>query len=86
MADFHSLPSSQIPAGGAGVSGDLYYATDTKQLFVCAEGFLFPVSGIMSGGIQLGPAGPQGVQGNPGAPGIPTGETTESIDLLKEQR
>jgi hypothetical protein len=85
MAAFHSLPSSQLPSGGSGVSGDIYFATDTKAVYVCAEGYLFPVSGILSGGIQLSAVGPQGPAGPEGAPGIPTCETPESIDLLKEQ-
>jgi hypothetical protein len=80
MAQFHTLPSGQFPAIGTGVSGDLYYASDTQQLFVCAQGYLFPVSGILSGGVQLGLEGPAGPQG---PPGIPIDETPQAIDLLK---
>jgi len=69
MAQFHSLPSSQLPGPGEGISGDLYFAVDTNQLFVCATGYLLPVSGILSGGLSLNQTGPQGPQGTPGAPG-----------------
>jgi hypothetical protein len=85
MAQFHSLPFNAFPSIGQGVSGDLYYASDRSQLFVCAEGYLLPVDGILSGGIQLG-VGPQGPPGPPGAPGIPTNEEIGSFDLLQGAR
>jgi len=83
MAPFHSINSRQLPAAGTGVSGDLYYCPDTVQLFVCATGFLFPVSGILSGGISLNEQGPQGIQG---PPGVPIYETPQAVDLLKGKR
>ena len=83
MALFHSLPKSQFPASGGAVPGDLYYAVDTAELFVCAEGFLFPVAGILSGGMQLGPPGPQGP---PGPPGVSINEEPHAIDLLAGER
>lgn len=66
MADFHSLPPGNFPAPGTAISGDLYYDDVNHQLFVCAEGYLFPVSGILSGGLTLG-VGPPGPAGEPGA-------------------
>lgn len=68
MAQFHSLPSKDLPLT-TGISGDLYYANDTQQLFVCAQGYLFPVSGILAGGIQLAEVGPAGTQGPAGRDG-----------------
>jgi hypothetical protein len=86
MAQFFSLPKASFPSIGTAVDGALYYATDTKELFVGAQGYLFPVSGILSAGMQLSAVGPQGPQGPPGETGIPTNEQIGSIDLLKEQR
>jgi hypothetical protein len=83
MAEFFSLPKASFPSSGTAVDGALYYATDTKELFVSAQGYLFPVSGILSGGMQLTAVGPQGPQG---APGVPIGEEPHAIDLLERSR
>jgi hypothetical protein len=79
MAQFISLPKASFPSIGTAVDGALYYATDTKELFVGAQGYMFPVSGILSAGLQLSAVGPQGP---PGAPGVPAGEKPCAIDLL----
>jgi hypothetical protein len=59
MAQFHSMGSDKLIGFQGGVSGDLYYANDTQELFICAQVYLFPVDGILSGGMTLNhrPAG-----------------------------
>lgn len=72
MANFHSLPLNKFPL--IGVSGDVYYANDTQQIFLCAGvSGMVPFDGILSGGISLatGPAGPQGPTG-PTGPAAPS--------------
>jgi hypothetical protein len=78
MATFHSLKLSAIlglAANNACISGDIYYSTDTMEVFIAAtDGSVAPLAGIlMSGGIT-GTQGPSGAQGQTGNVG-PTGAT-----------
>jgi hypothetical protein len=88
MAVFHSLKYSAIlalAANNACVPGDLYYACDDHNLYICAtDGSVAPAAGIiMSGGItgEPGPAGAAstvpGPQGEIGPQG-PDGEGASS--------
>jgi hypothetical protein len=66
-AQFHSMQFRQFP--NPGISGDLYYATDTQELFLCAGGSMFAMAGILNGGISLDSVGPQGPVGATGLAG-----------------
>ncbi len=84
MAQFHVLTASQIATMGPGNSGDIYYASDTGAIYLCVTGgALFPMSGLVSGGIALNLASTPGPQG---LPGVPFGETPKAINLLEEGR
>ena len=78
MAQFISMSKQNLLAlvnGGKAIAGNLYYANDTQELFLCVTGnpnpALFPMTSlILSGNYELqgppgaagatGPAGPQG--------------------------
>lgn len=66
-AQFHSMPFAKFP--NPGVSGDLYYATDRQELYLCASGAMFAMSGVLNGGISLDSVGPQGPVGSTGPQG-----------------
>lgn len=51
MAAFHSMPFNKFPHNG--ISGDLYYASDLSDLYLCAQGYMFRLDGILGGGISL---------------------------------
>src|SRR5271163_3232616 len=85
MAVFHSLKYSAIlalAAKNACVPGDLYYACDDQNLYICAtDGSVAPAAGIiMSGGItgEPGPAGPASTVPGPQGPQGPAGEGASS--------
>jgi hypothetical protein len=56
-----------------GVIGDIWYATDTREVFVCiGDGGLVLVEGLLTDGAHgsIGPPGPQGPKGDKGDPGV----------------
>jgi hypothetical protein len=71
-----------LAAASQTISGDLYYSTDTQEVFIAAtDGSVAPVAGIlMQGGItgQPGLAGATGPQGPQGPVG-PAGSGTSSV-------
>lgn len=75
MSQFHSQLFSELPTDGNAIAGDVYYTTDTQQLYAgVIGGGLVPLSALLAGGVSFppgipGPAGPQGPQGPPGAGG-----------------
>lgn len=79
MAQFHSLTRKDFPPLSAGVVGDVYFATDTRELFIAlGGGGLVPLDGLLAGNGPVGPQGPAGVAGpiGPQGPAGPTGFST----------
>jgi hypothetical protein len=52
---FFTMPFSKFPTSG--IAGALYYASDLKSLYLCcgSPSAMFPLSGILAGGISLSP-------------------------------
>lgn len=85
MSQFHSCARRNFPA--IGIPGDVYYCTDTKEIFLCAalpSPNMVPFTGLLSGGFSLatGPAGPEGRTGptGPVGPRGPEGPPAQFID------
>ncbi|SRR6266851_2472742 len=72
MAQFHSSVQRFIDPliTGGGVIGDVYFATDTHNLYLClGTGGLALLDSLLSTGYAQGNPGPQGPQGPVGATG-----------------
>jgi hypothetical protein len=78
MAEFHSLRKQDFPQTGAATVGDIYFATDTRELFISiGGGGLVPMDGLLSGP-SFGEPGPKGDPGPAGPSGGPPGPTGPS--------
>jgi|ERR1700723_1274371 len=66
MANFFSTLLAKLPR--LGNPGDVYFATDTRDLFIAIPGGdLILLTNLWSGNSQVGPPGPAGPQGPPGS-------------------
>jgi hypothetical protein len=92
MAQFHALPYESLLAlvnSGGAVPGDLYYASDRKELFLAITGqpnpSVFPLSSlILTGEYSLsGPQGPAGATGatGPQGPAGPAAPLSQMVAL-----
>lgn len=77
MAQFHSLRRLDFPPFNAGVVGDVYFATDTRELFVSiGAGGMLRMEELLSAN---GPPGPQGPQGIPGVSAPPRKSSIQCV-------